>query len=300
MKEFKFMEYNERINYYLGQKLIHSDINIMDYDDKTKIQQLIDNPIPRIYPNLYYGYEKPLQNLLIKTNNQDKYFKCFLRDNINCKNFATLVKNRIADCNDSVILRCLKFDRHWVSYYNRPKDIPFNDKKNIVFWRGAINGRRNKKGSRLNLVTRWFNQSEYIDIGLIYINDYEHNFPKYTIKKCSKEHFLKYKYILSIPGNDKDSGLNWKLNSNSVVLMPRPQITSWLMESTLIPNYHYILLKDDFSDLEIKLDWCNNNQDECIQIVKNANNFMDQFKNKEKEEQLEIDVINTYFKLIKA
>ena len=34
--------------------------------------------------------------------------------------------------------------------------------------------------------------------------------------------------------------------------MPRPTITSWLMETTLIPNFHYILLKDDFSDLHSK------------------------------------------------
>ena len=33
--------------------------------------------------------------------------------------------------------------------------------------------------------------------------------------------FLKYKYILSVEGNDKDSGINWNLNSNSVVLMFR-------------------------------------------------------------------------------
>ena len=63
---------------------------------------------------------------------------------------------------------------------------------------------------------------------------------------------------MSIEGNDKDSGLQWKLNSNSVVFMPRPTKISWLMEDTLVPGKHYILIKDDFSDIDEKFKWCEN------------------------------------------
>jgi len=108
---------------------------------------------------------------------------------------------------------------------------------------------------------------------------------------------LKYKYILSVEGNDKDSGINWKLNSNSLVLMAKPRVTSWLMETTLIPNYHYVLLKDDFSDLLEKVIWCHNHPNECKQIVKNANEFMKQFANPIMEQQIEEAVINKYFQL---
>lgn len=65
--------------------------------------------------------------------------------------------------------------------------------------------------------------------------------------------------------------------------MAKPRCTSWLMETTLVPNYHYILLKDDFSDLENKLKWCNNNQEKCAQIIKNANKFMSQFSDNKKK-----------------
>ena len=82
--------------------------------------------------------------------------------------------------------------------------------------------------------------------------------------------------------------------------MAKPIVTSWLMETTLVPNYHYILLKDDFSDLEEKLKWCNNNVEKCIEIVKNAKKFMSQFSDNKKEEQLEKEVLNKYFKIIKA
>ena len=57
------------------------------------------------------------------------------------------------------------------------------------------------------------------------------------------------------------------------------------------------MLKDDFSDLHEKLEWCNNNQDKCIEIIKNANDFMQQFANNALEEKLEMDVLNKYFEL---
>jgi hypothetical protein len=117
--------------------------------------------------------------------------------------------------------------------------------------------------------------------------------------QLSIEEMLHYKYILSVEGNDKDSGLNWKLNSNSVVLMAKPRHTSWLMESTLMSDFHYVLLKDDFSDLYEKLEWCIKNQDRCKEIVENANDFMMQFADSEQEQQIEHQVINRYFEIFR-
>jgi len=109
---------------------------------------------------------------------------------------------------------------------------------------------------------------------------------------------LNYKYLLSVEGNDKDSGLQWKLNSNSLVMMARPICTSWLMESTLIPDYHYILLKDDFSDLVEKIIWCNAHPNECKEIINHANQFMMQFANEKIEQFIENEVIKEYFKRV--
>ena len=69
------------------------------------------------------------------------------------------------------------------------------------------------------------------------------------------------------------------------------------MESTLLPNYHYVLLKDDFSDLKEKLNWCNNNENKCKNIIKNAHEFMSQFKDNNLEEELENSVIEKYFEI---
>ena len=70
------------------------------------------------------------------------------------------------------------------------------------------------------------------------------------------------------------------------------------MESTLIPNYHYVLLKDDFSDLEEKILLCNNHPNECKQIIRNANEYMQQFSNEELEQRIEDAVIQEYFKRV--
>ena len=88
------------------------------------------------------------------------------------------------------------------------------------------------------------------------------------------------------------------LYSNSVVLMAKPRNFSWIMEDKLIPNIHYILLKDDYSNLEEKYKWCKNNLDKCKEISRNATQYMKQFLDIEKERELEKEVIRRYAKNI--
>ena len=288
------MNSNERLKFYLGEKLYNQEFNIQDYNLNKDINMLKNST--------WFAkeiYEISLVKLLIKTNNQDKKFKFQPGDVILKQDLCTLVKNRYNN-NNSVILRCLNFSRHWPAYYYVQKDILFDNKKNIIFWRGATTGYSgvNKPGNRFTLIEKWFDKSKYIDIAFSRICQNQDSYKKYVKSFVNIEQMLKYKYILSVEGNDKDSGLNWKLNSNSVVLMTKPRVTSWLMETTLIPNHHYVLLKDDFSDLEEKLEWCNNHQNECKKIVLNAKKFMSQFADKKKEEKLEENVINKYFELI--
>jgi hypothetical protein len=66
------------------------------------------------------------------------------------------------------------------------------------------------------------------------------------------------------------------------------------MEDRLIPYVHYIELKDDFSDLEEKIQWCETHQQECKQIVNNSNAFMSQFYFEKGERYIESQVIKRY------
>lgn len=291
----KWMQYiknnKERKIFYIGMLL---NENIDDIP-------LSGDPIIKLKNNAFSNvYNKPLKNLLVKTNNYGKKLNYAFGDNSAWQNPTTIVKTRGRDCNSGVILRCLDCDRHWSNYYNKPPDIPFDKKHNIIFWRGTTTGELTNKGNRFGLVTKYYNKHPNIDVGFSSICQNNYSFTKYVKGFVSISEMLNYKYIISVEGNDKDSGLNWKLNSNSLILMPKPRITSWLMETTLLANFHYVLLKDDFSDLQEKYEWCENNQDKCKEIIKNANYFMSQFLDNEKEEQLEIDVINTYFDILSS
>ena len=280
---------DDRINYYLGK-------NIYNYIKKNDDEFITINDLTEtidVYKYLFI-------DLLKETNNDEKKFKFKEGDIEVFTDEITLIKNRCEGNENGVILRCLEKGRHWDNYYNKPNDIPFHNKKNAIFWRGTTTGREEYIGNRFELVKKWFHKNQNIDVGFSFICQGKEAYEKYVLGISKEEDFLNYKYILSVRGNDKDSGLQWKLNSNSLVLMPKPRIVSWLMESTLIPNVHYIELQDDFSDLEEKLHWCNNNQDKCEEIIKNANLFMEQFKDEKKEEELEKAVINKYFSILQT
>ena len=234
------MNQKDRVDFYLG------NIITVDKSDIT-----LKSDINLLKNNVFY--DLPLKNILIKTNNDKKKFNFVMDDNCIYQHPSCFLKSRGRDFpNDGVILRCLNFKRHWENYYNKPKDMKFDNKLNKVIWRGTTTGQPSNLASRFKLVTEYYNKYPNIDVGFSFICQKKENFKQYVKGHLNINHMLKYKYIISVEGNDKDTGLNWKLNSNSVILMAKPRITTWLMETTLIPGVHYVLLKDDYSDLKDK------------------------------------------------
>mmetsp|Transcript_4036 Transcript_4036/g.6231 ORF Transcript_4036/g.6231 Transcript_4036/m.6231 type:complete len:328 (+) Transcript_4036:1519-2502(+) len=208
-----------------------------------------------------------------------------------------VVKNRCPDNFQSVVVRCLDFDRHWNLVYS-PRlnewDIPWDQKAKVAIWRGVTTGLKHR--ARFRLVTQWWGRSVDIDVGFSEIVQDEFGYEPYLKSHMSVAELLRYRYILSVPGNDKDSGLNWKLRSGSVVLMAKPRVTSWLMETLLVPGYHYVLLKDDYSDLDKKVQWCKAHDATCRAISRNASKFMNMFMNEQYEQKIERAVFEAYFR----
>ena len=280
----------ERYNLYISQFDAYEDY------DKSKLIN-INNP------NLI-KYHKDI----LKITGMNELFTHSSGDNFNDTDKGYYIfKNRTRGSNLGYIIRNIKLNRHWDLYYNRPEDIDWDLKIDKVFWRGIFSGNSELPGSRYKLMKNNFGKSRYVNIfltktlkqdGII-----DREISKYNIdnrwwsKNVNTEKFLEYKYILSVQGHDKDSGLNWKLNSNSVVLMNKPLYTSWLMESKLVAWIHYVPLNSNFTDLIEKIEWCRANDSKCREIVKNANNFMKMFENKDIEERLEKLVIANYKKM---
>lgn len=221
----------------------------------------------------------------------------------------TLVKSRLISSvpNYSILM---KFNtiRHFKPIFDIPLwDIPFDQKKNQLYWRGASTGYGfgnnipYRPSSRESLLQKYYRHTNpQIDIGLSSLaqnaklnpNKYKH----YLKKSCSIKVMLQYKYLLSVEGNDVASNLKWILFSNSVLFMPPPHIESWIMESYLIPYYHYIPIAPDFSDIEEKINWCDMHPTECKTIVSNATNYIKTFLDEQNETIIMKNVLDHYFK----
>ena len=98
----------------------------------------------------------------------------------------------------------------------------------------------------------------------------------YGRPKLTKEEQLRYRYTLSLEGNDVATDLKWKLASGSLVLMPPPTKEGWLMEGRLQPWVHYVPL-DSPADVAVKLAWCRRNPAWAHGIALNATRYMARF-----------------------
>ena len=106
---------------------------------------------------------------------------------------------------------------------------------------------------------------------------------------------LNYRYIMALEGVDVASNLKWVMSSNSIAVMPRPTYETWFMEGTLIPNYHYIEIKPDYSDLLERIEYYNSHIDEAKAIIRHANEYVEQFRNKRREDSISLMVLAKYF-----
>ena len=125
-----------------------------------------------------------------------------------------------------------------------------------------------------------------------------------TVKKeffyrphTSRQAQLKNKFIISVEGNDVASNLPWIMASNSLAFLRKPKFEGWFMQGKLIPNYHYVLLKDDYSDLEEKIDYYSSNELDALEIINNAHKHVAQFFDHKSELITSLLVLEKYFKL---
>jgi RNase adaptor protein for sRNA GlmZ degradation len=69
------------------------------------------------------------------------------------------------------------------------------------------------------------------------------------------------------------------------------------MEGKLIPNYHYIEVKEDFSDLEERLQHYIDHPEEAEAIIQHAHEYVNQFRDKEREKLISLLVLKKYFEI---
>lgn len=199
--------------------------------------------------------------------------------------FPTIVKSRpVGDQNANSVLLNLNKIRHFI-FVNDKK--PFDSKKDMLVARGTV-----YQAHRTRFLEMYF-KHPICNVGQVN-NDNKENM--YLVEKMTIDEQLDYKFILSLEGNDVASNLKWIMSSNSLAVMTRPKYETWFMEGTLVPDCHYVLINDDYSDLEERLEYYIENTDQALEIVRNANEYVNQFRNKKLETVISLLVLDKYFR----
>jgi len=198
--------------------------------------------------------------------------------------YPTFVKSRpVGFNNQNSIL--LKLNR--VKLFHFIKDPKkFENKKNQAVWRGDI-----RNNSQREYFVKNFYRTPLFDIG--------QTSPKQDVEWMksfmSIKDQLDFKFIFCLEGKCISTNLYWAMSSNSVCVMPKPKYESWFMEGKLEDGIHYIEVKDDFSDAQEKIEFYNNNNDKCLEIIQNAQKFVKQFKNAKQERLIQLLILKQYF-----
>ncbi|HOX84037.1 MAG TPA: glycosyl transferase family 90 [Chryseolinea sp.] len=271
LSRFDFEYIRHRVNYYnkLTQKQILSD-------SSNTLAHLTLPPKLKVYYFDNYEYTRYFDPAL-KAN--------FLFGDITyIPEEPSIVKSRpIQGGHANSILLKLNKVRHFI--YTRDKKN-FEDKKNMLIGRAVV-----KRDHRIRFYEMYFNHP-LCNLGQI--NRWGKN--DHWIKdKLTIEQHLDYKFILCLEGNDVASNLKWVMSSNSLAVMPKPKFETWYMEDTLIGNYHYVEIKEDYSDLEERMRYYIAHTDEAQSIIQNANAYVNQFKNKVREDLISLLVLEKYF-----
>lgn len=200
----------------------------------------------------------------------------------------SIVKSRpITDKNENSIL--LNLDK--VRYFIFLKDnIAFQDKKNKAIFRGKIWG----KPHRIAFCKRWFGDSA-CDVGAI--AQKQTVCPEWVVPKMTLYDHFAFKFIICLEGNDVASNLKWVMNSNSLAVMPKPTCETWYMEGKLMPDYHYVEIKPDFSDLKERMEYFIEHPDKAMEIVAHAHEWCEQFFDAKREKLISILVLQKYFEM---
>lgn len=267
----KFPNIQERVNYY--NKLGHD----FALNHSKSIQAFKKEPKKTYFFDLY--------KYLIYFN-PDLRFSYLFGDVTTVPQEPSFVKSRPiqGDNNNAVVLNLNKV-RHFIFVKDKRA---FEAKKDLLMWRGKAHQAHRKA------FLEKFYEHPLCNVGQIVKKKDKGKVP-WQKEKLSLKEQLAYKFILAIEGNDVASNLKWIMSSNSIAFMVKPSYETWFMEGRLIPNYHYVLLEDDYSDLEAKINYYTTHTKEAKAIIANANAYVEQFKDQEQEDSIALMVIDKYF-----
>jgi hypothetical protein len=278
IQDFDDDNMNRRLNYYI--KVLNYYIKVNDnFIYESNIEKLSEiRPIHGTYSLDMLEYTRFFP--------QEYKLAYEFGDVTHVPDIPSMVKSRPVADNDNSILMKLDKVRH---FYFANDVVKFEDKDNKIVWRGAAH-----QTHRIKFLEKFYSHSNLFDVGSFNKGNED---SQYAASFMTIDEQLKSKFILSIEGNDVATNTKWIMSSNSLCFMTKPKFETWFMEGELQPNYHYVLVEDDYSDLEEKVQHYIDNPAEAKYIISNANKYTEQFLDKKSEDWLNLKVLETYFKL---
>jgi hypothetical protein len=196
----------------------------------------------------------------------------------------SIVKSRpVGGDNANSVLLNLDKIRHF-TFVNDKKD--FRKKKNLLVSRNHVT-----QPHRIRFLEMYIDHP-MCDIGKIN-KDGGHDELLKEILTFDEQ--LDNKFILCLEGNDVASNLKWVMSSQSLAVMPRPKYETWFMEGSLIPDYHYVLINEDYSNLEERMEYFITHADEAQAVINNAHDYIRQFRIRSSEDLISLLVLEKYF-----
>ena len=280
-------EYYDIIINTLETNTINDCYFIINKRDHPILHQNLYEP----YPNMYKNHNQKIENIY-----QSKSYIPILSPYTN-QNYLDI---------PFIIPQDWQLATSENNYYNIEKQINWEDKIEIAFFRGSATGSMELKYnqrlqiSQLDYIWRT-SKPGLLDAGIVSWNsrdkidsNFQINYIKPSImmkqgiklkNKIPMNEQIQYKYIINIDGHSSPNRTSYLLQSGSLMLMVESMYvmgnTCWFY-NMLKPYIHYIPIKYDLSDLEEQIIWCKLHDKECKQITNNAFKFYQTYFNKKK------------------
>lgn len=244
-------------------------------------------------------------NPMLTRDGSEAYFEIF-GNNVPMKNRYNQYTPILSTCSspdfadimfpteDDVLMATNKyFPNQCKNSYIEEFDIQWNDRKNIAVFRGSGTGcgttiEDNQRLKLAHLSKQWEQDKPgLLDAGLSSWNNREKIRPGQPMKilnpedmpfnlanKMNREEQMRYKYMIYVDGHVAAYRMAWMLKIGAVILFIESanNYQLWYFEK-LVPWVHYVPVDKDLNNLEERIRWCQDKDEECKVMANNAKKF---------------------------
>lgn len=194
------------------------------------------------------------------------------------------------------------------------KEFPWEKKMAKGYFLGATTGERMTSANlfdqpRIKLVKLSKEYPELLDAKFsIYISgEFDEEVARCTFleefkvyPKASLKEISKYKYVIDVDGiTNSWIRSRYALSSNSLTVKHKTPFCQWFY-SGVTEGVHFLEVERNFSDIVEKIQWAEETQDECKEMIKNASKFADEYLTTKAQLEYLYQAMDQYAKLFKV